>query len=342
MTVKARQGGLGVGPKYFWLRAALFACVLSPLAKPAWAVSCTSQGQIPPADLDVLTGAADPIAGAIASQNLDLLQSSLLPAVTGDWDSIRTAAQAAAPVVKGGQLRWHNAYLLDASDLKAAADAQFFCTTADSAMTVTVNLHNLPAGRYALLLGEFAGSPMAGQVALILGFDGKWKLGGLFVREGLLDGHDNVWYWSQAREEGKKNQGWNAWFSYDVARTLSLPVDFLSSPNLEKLNREQMQLKASPIDALPLTVTASAGKAFKITAIHVDTTLHTTDLGLTYEGSGLTDAAAARAEAISVMSALLHAHPELRENFHGLWAYAEKDGKQSFAIELAMHDIPLS
>jgi hypothetical protein len=72
----------------------------------------------------------------------------------------------------------------------------------------------------------------------------------------------------------------------------------------------------------------------------VDTTLHFADLGLTYDGTGVTDPLAARAEAVSVMSGLLRLHPELRPAFHGLWAYAEKDGKRSYAIELAMHDIP--
>ena len=323
--------------------------LLGLLATPAWAVNCTSQGEMQPADRDALIAAGNPIAGAVAAQNFDLLQASLLSSITGDWDSIRGVAQGAAPVLKGGQLQWRNLYLLDASDLKGPADTQFFCTNADSSMTVTVDLHALPQGKYALLIGDYPGSPLAGQLALILAADsaagGKWKLGGLFVREGSLEGHDGVWYWTQARALGQKNAdqkaaGWSAWFSYDTARWLLLPVDFMSTPNLEKLNREQMQLKASPLDSLPITVSGDGGKSWRVTALHLDTTLHTADLALTYEGTGLTEPAAARAEAILVMSALLKLHPELRESFHGLWAYAETDGKRSYAIELAMHDIP--
>ena len=55
---------------------------------------------------------------------------------------------------------------------------------------------------------------------------------------------------------------------------------------------------------------------------------------------GVTDPAAVRTEATAVLSAFLKAQPGLRENFHGLWAYAIKDGKQSPVIELPMAQIP--
>ena len=64
------------------------------------------------------------------------------------------------------------------------------------------------------------------------------------------------------------------------------------------------------------------------------------DLGVSYEATGVTDAAALRTEARAVMSALLKEQPGLRENFHGLWAYAMKDGKATPVIELPMTEIP--
>jgi hypothetical protein len=332
---------------FSWRRITVLAAVMALAPVPSWAVSCTTQGSLQPADRQALLAAADPIADAVATQNFDLLQASLLPAVVSDWESIRSVAQSAASVLKGGKVYWGDGYLLDATDLKAPSDTQFFCTPASSSATMTISLRSLPAGRYALLIGDYEGAPMAGQLALILGTDvtagNKWKLGGLFVREGAFDGHDGVWYWRHARELAEKKATWSAWYSYDTARWLLLPVDFLSSPHLETLNREQSQLP-NPADAMPLTVTATtgaeAGKSWKIDSLHLDSTLHTADLGLVYEGTGLSDPLAARAEAIAVMSGLLKLHPELRENFHGLWAYAEKDGRRSYAIELAMRDIP--
>ena len=64
------------------------------------------------------------------------------------------------------------------------------------------------------------------------------------------------------------------------------------------------------------------------------------DLGVTYESTGVTDPAAVRTEATAVMSALMKAQPGLRGSFHGLWAYAMKDGKRSPVMELPMGQIP--
>jgi len=294
----------GHSARFLALATAFFVLCAAPLH----AVNCTTQASLPPADREALLAAANPIANAIAEQEPAYLQSNLLPAVAGDWESIRSVAQAAIPLFKGGRVYWGDGYLLDATDLKAPTDTEFFCTNADSNVTM--------------------------------------KLGGLFVREGALDGHDGLWFWRHARELAQQKSAgaeWSAWFSYDLARWLLLPVDFLSSPHLEKLNKEQTMLGPNPSDSLPLTVTgagADAGKSWRVTALRIDASLHDSDLGLEYEGSGVTDPIPARAEAIAVMSALLKLHPELRSNFHGLWAYAEKDGRRNFAIELAMHDIP--
>ncbi len=92
-----------------------------------------------------------------------------------------------------------------------------------------------------MVLADAVGAPLAGQLGLVLAWDGSataWKLAGLTVRPGIFDGHDGVWYWARGRALAKDDP-WSAWYSYDAARYLLLPVDFLSSPNLEKLRKEQ-------------------------------------------------------------------------------------------------------
>jgi hypothetical protein len=128
-----------------------------------------------------------------------------------------------------------------------------------------------------------------------------------------------------------------------VARYLLLPVDFLSSPNMEKLTQEQAQVKSatgnSPQDTFPLSLSAG-DRTWKIDSVRLEPTLHEPDLGVTYQSTGVTDPAAQRTEATAVLSALLKAQPALRENFHGLWAIAEKDGKKTPVMELPMAQIP--
>jgi hypothetical protein len=326
--------------------AAAFAALAA--VAPAHALTCTTQSGLKPDDRRMILETGNTLAADLTQQKLDALQAALLPSVAGDWEGIKSVAQSAKPLLQGGAVEWGSAYLLDATELKGPTDSQFFCTNADSQATITINLRSLPPGKYALLLGDATGAPLAGQLALILGQDtsspspaatSQWKLGGIFAREGALDGHDGVWYWTEARKDAAAKASWSAWFSYDLARWLLLPVDFLSSPHLEKLNREQ-QTGTNPADSMPLTVQGDAGKSYKINSLHADSTLHHADLALTYESQGQPDAAASRTEAIAVMSAFLKTHPEIRQHFHGLWAYAEKDGRQNFAIELAMSDIP--
>ena len=81
-------------------------------------------------------------------------------------------------------------------------------------------------------------------------------------------------------------------------------------------------------------------RVWKIDSVRLDTSLHQDDLGVTYESTGVTDPAALRTEAVSVLSTFLKAQPALRASFHGLWAYAMKDGKRSPVMELPMAQIP--
>ncbi len=331
-----------------WKGFAATAAVLVFLALPmvCRAASCTTQAALLPQDRDVLTAAGGRLAVAVGEQDLATLKAALLPAVAQDWEGISSEAQVGAALMKGGQVQLRNIYLLDATSMSAPADTQFFCTSASGSITVTLNMHALPPGRYALVLADAVGAPYAGQLGIILAWDGPadgWKLGGLTVRPGALDGHDGVWWWSHARELARTGQDkiddWSAWYAYETARMLLLPVDFLSSPNLEKLGNEQSMIQNSPQNAFPLNI-PDGPRIWKIDSVRLDPTLLHADLGVDYESTGVTDPAAQRTEAIVVLSALLKAQPGLRENFHGLWAYAVKDGKRTPIIELPMAQIP--
>jgi hypothetical protein len=120
---------------------------------------------------------------------------------------------------------------------------------------------------------------------------------------------------------------------------LLVPVDFLSSPNLEKLASEQAQIKNSPQDAFPLSL-PDGPRTWKIDSVRMDITLLQGDLAVVYDSTGVSDPAAQRTEATAVLSALLKAQPGLRKNFHGLWAYAVKDGKPAPVMELPVAQIP--
>ena len=308
------------------------------------ATSCVTQAELSAQDRAALSATGGQLSQAVVQQAYAALQAALLPAEAAEWDGIRGAVEAAAPLMKGGQVQLRNVYVLDATSLTAPADTQFFCSNTSGSLTVTVTMRALPPGRYAVVLADANGAALGGQLGLILAWDltaanPAWKLAGLSVRQGIFDGHDGVWYWSHARELVRSDQPWSAWFSYEAARSLLLPVDFISSPNLEKLTAEQTAIKGSPQEAFPYSI-PDGSRTWKIDAVRLDASLHQADLGVTYESTGVTDPAATRTEAVAVLSALLKAQPGLRENFHGLWAYTMKDGKRTPVIELPMAQIP--
>jgi hypothetical protein len=326
--------------KSFAAPAVLAALLTAPTRMNA--TSCTMQAELLPQDREALSAAAGRLAAAVVGQDFVTLKSSLLPAVAQDWEGIHQGAEAGAQLMKGGQIQLENAFLLDSSSQSAPADTQFFCSDASGALNVTLTMRALPPGRYAVVLAHAAGAPLDGQLGLILVWNGPedgWKLGGLTARPGSLDGQNGVEWWKKARDLARDGQFWSAWYAYEAARALLLPVEFLSSPNLDKLNAEQSAIQNSPQQAFPLTL-PQGDRSWKIDSAHLDMTLLHADLGLVYDSTGVTDPAALRTEAIAVMSTFLKAHPELRQSFHGMWAYAVRDGKTTPVLELPMAQIP--
>lgn len=309
-----------------------------------FASSCTSQAALLPTDRNALASSGEQLALAVAQGNVAALHGALLPSISDQWPGIQNEAQEGAALLKGGRVELRNVYLLDATSLTVPADTQFFCSNGTGSLTVTITMHALPPGRYAVVLADADGAQYSGKIGIVMVWDTtsrtpEWRLGGLSVRQGSFGAHDGIWYWTHARALAANGRPWSAWYAYDYARYLLLPVDFLSSPNLEKLNQEQSQIAGGPGNVFPLSLQAG-DRTWRILSVRVDPSLREPDLGVTYESLGLSDPAATKTEAIAVLSALLKAHPELRDDFHGLWAYASKDGKVSPVIELPMAQIP--
>lgn len=322
-----------------WIGALLLAAPVASLA-----ANCTTQAALSTQERNTLASVGDRFAQAVLRQDESTLQAALLPAVQGDWPGMKAAVEDGAALVTGGQVQLRAMYVLDNSSAKTTADQQFFCSNVSGSLTITVSMRALPPGRYAVILADSVGSALGGQMGFVLVWDTtgakpQWRLGGLSVRQGIIDGHDGVWYWTHARVLAAGPYTWSAWYTYELARYLLLPVDFLSSNNLEKLLQEQGRILNSPAGAFPYTL-ADGPRTWKIDGLRIDTSLHEADLGVTYESLGVTDPSAQRTEAIAVMSALLKSHAGLRQNFHGLWAYASQNGKVTPIIELPMGQIP--
>jgi hypothetical protein len=307
------------------------------------AVTCTTQSQMADAQRAAYAQAVRNLATEVQAGNVAGVKANTIAAVAAQFDSIAGTIQSIAPNLQGASLTIHSIYSLRATDLKAPADTQFFCSIPGSQLLISVSIPQLPPGDYALAVVHATGVKQPQQLSMILANDpagsAQWKLAGFFVRPLTAAGHDGVWYWTRAREYAKKQQQWNAYFYYQTAEYLLAPVDFISSPNLEKLEKEMSGVRPDGLPgAEPMTLVAN-GQSVEVTNLHTDGSLGGLDLVVNYKAGDVSDPVATRSRNVEVMKALLTQRPELREGFHGLWVYANAANQRPFAIELPMNQI---
>lgn len=314
------------------------------LAGRAWGVSCTTQSQMTAAQRSALEQTAKALAASVQTGNATAVKEQTIAAVAGQFGGIAGSIEAVQPSLQHATIHVATLYLLNATDLKSAEEAQFFCGLAGSQLTVELTIPNLPPGQYALAILEASGVEHPQQLSMVLANDppnsATWKLAGFFTRPMTMGGHDGVWFWRQARGYAAKKQLWDAWFYYQTAQFLLSPVDFLASPNLEKLQREAEQARPENLPGADPLRLSSGAQSFDITALRTGELAGQLDLVVTYKATGSQDPVAARAQVVAVMRAMLQQHPELAQAFHGLWVHASTpDNQHPFALELPMGEI---
>jgi hypothetical protein len=328
-------------PHRWSLRFSLLLMMLASVA-PAnmLAVSCTMQGEMTDDQRSGLLQSARNIALAVQSGNAATVRASTIPSVAAQFDSIANSIQRLQPLISSAAITIDAIYALDASDLKPGQEqTQFFCESPSTTLHEEITIPQLPPGTYGLALVHATGVPQPQQFALLLEKNASWQLAGFFFRPLLVAGHDSLWYWTRARAFAQKGEKWNAHFYYEIAAYLATPIDFLNTPNLEKLLGEQAAVKLESLPGeQPLSIT-SGGKTYSITNMHTDASLGGLDLVVRYTASDTSDPVATRAQILDLMKALLIQYPELKEGFHGLWVFAAAPNQRPFGIELPVNEI---
>ena len=314
------------------------------------AQSCTTESEMTPAQRTLYEQTARSLGTDILAGNIAAVRANTIAAVAAQFGSIAGTIEQVSPQIQKATLTVDALYNLNAQSQKpdgsgnsGADQAQFFCSVSNSALLVTVTVPNMPAGNYLLAVLHATGVEHPQQITLLLQNDSSgsasWKLAGLYVRPMTLAGHDGVWFWTKARSFSANKQNWNAYFYYKTAAMLLNPVDFLSSPNLEKLSKEEHEVVPSGLPGKQPMVVKAGGEDLSVTGLRTDSFSGQLDLVVDYKAQGVSDPVSTRAQIVSLMKALLAEHPELRDGFHGLWVYAHYSNGQSFAIELPMDQI---
>ena len=326
------------------LSLVVFGAMLSLTANAA---SCKTQSQMTPAQRDAISGAARAIANEVKTGDVQTVRANTMPAVAADFDGIAGSIDTLKPLVQNATITVDSVFALDAStEQPGIARTDFYCGNP----VVILNFTDLPPASYALAILHATGVPKPQQISLVLSEspDHRWMLGGFFSKPMTEAGHDGLWYWVSARKFAEKKMSWDAWFYYRTAAYFLDPVDFLSSPNLEKLQHEADGVKPTDLPAAQQPVMIGGqGSTFQVTAVDTTTTFGPLDLDVQYapdptQAIQLHDPPSARKQVLAVMTALLSLHPEIRDGFHGIWVHADQGSVSLFSLELPMDQIDSS
>lgn len=318
-----------------------FTVALLPM--DAKAASCKTQAQMTIAQRDALSSVARTMVGEVQSGEVQALRADTIPSVAVNFSGIADSIDTLKPLVRQATITVDSLYALDASsDSLGAARTDFYCGTP----VVVLNFTDLPPGNYALAILHATGVPQPQQISLILSetSEHRWMLAGFFSRPMLYAGHDGLWYWVLARNYAQQSMNWNAWLYYRTAANLLDPVEFLSSPNLQKLQHEEDHIRPDSLPGIKPLVLDALGSAFQVTVIDTTSVFGPLDLEVHYtpdsaQAAQLRDPQTARKQVTEVMAALLALHPQLHNAFHGIWVQANRDSATLFSLELPMDQI---
>ncbi len=334
--------------RYLYLQIHRFLLRLVLLLAAALATSCALSAQtcLSGPDLDAATkGAIDNAAKQYLdmSKNGDVagIKANSIPQITGDFSAIEQAVVTNKTYLAEGQATIAGTYLLDASQAKAALPrAEFYCGIYNSPDRLAFFIPNLPPGRYAIVIQKVNGKDPMTLTLVLENVGAAWKLAGYYPRLDEIGGHDGEWYLTKAREYKAKGQSHDAWFYYLTAWDLTAPVEFISTPQLDKIGDEMQSARPTdlPSEASPLSLSAG-GKVFKVTelaAVPVDNNL---DLRVRYTNAEAANSEAAFQDNMAVIKAIVAKYPELRDGFNAVIARAVDSSRHEYGSVLPMKDV---
>ncbi len=268
------------------------------------------------------------------------LKANAVPAVAADFGSIEQAVVTNKQDLAAGQPVVEGTYVLDASQLKGPARANFYCGIYNSPDRVDFSIANLPPGRYAVVLQKVNGKEPITLTLILQNVSGAWKLAGYYPRLDSIGGHDGPWYLDRAREFKAKGQSHNAWFYYLTAWELSAPVNFMSTPKLDKLAEEMQTARPSdlPSDASPLHLPAN-GKVFSVTELTAVPVEKDLDLRVRYQTADASNSGLAFQDNMAVIKAIVAKYPEVRSAFAAVIARAVDSGGHEYGSLLPMKEV---
>jgi hypothetical protein len=274
------------------------------------------------------------------------LRQNSIPGLASDFSGIETVIKDNQANFSGAQANPRAPFLLKAEGTAPLERAEFLCgvfgkvgQTADSAVFAIPNLH---PGNYSVAILDVPTSKQTYAVSFVLQQEGKdWKLGGLYVKETQIAGHDGNWFADRARAFKAKAQNRNAWLYYLEARDLLVPVPFMYTQITDKLADEAETVKPADLPVSGTTMElAAGGKTYRLTTLFPVAVKQDLDLVVKYQLADISNTTQTFQDNTAVMKALVAKYPEFRDAFDGVVARAvEPTTGRDYGSLLPMKDI---
>jgi hypothetical protein len=312
------------------------------LACSAQAQTCYTGPELDAPTAKAVESAAQQYFNMSAQGDVAGLRANAMPEIAGNFVGIEQAVVDNKLYFAQGQPSDKRIFVLDASESKAALQrADFYCGIYNSPDRVGFSIPNLPPGRYAVSISRITGQhPITLTMILQDTAKNSWKLAGYYARLNSIGEHDGQWFLSKAREYKEKGQRFNAWLYYLTAWDLTAPVDFMGTPQLDKLSDEIQAARPAdlPAAATPWELAAS-GKNFKITDIVAVPVPGNLDVRVQYGTPDAASATLAAQDNVAVSKALLTKYPELRDAFGAVITRATDDLGHTYTTLTPMKDL---
>jgi hypothetical protein len=325
-------------------RLAICGVVLSGAAALSGAAqTCTTQAKMQAATRQSMADSALKLAAAVKAGDGKTMKADTVAAYANDFAAAEYAVQNTADKLGGDTLQVTDVFLLDASALKAGSEADFTCALTGSASEVDFSITGLDAGVYGFAMVEASGSRPWLLSFLLRQDGGSWRMAGFYPHARTMGGKDGLRYWTDARAQVGAKQPWLAWLEYGQAEALLSPANFFSSTNLDKLRSERRQNAPPAVEGgisveQPLIVRAADGQEYRFSAVTVEATEN--GLGVRLVLHFMPSAAGGRAQDIAAASALLAAHPELRQAYAAVLVFGDVPNQNPSVFSGAMTDVP--
>jgi len=304
--------------------------------------TCSSGPDLAAGTKSAIESAAQRYFNMSAQGDVAGLKANAIPELASNFTGIEQAVVDNKKFLSQGQPTVTGTYLLDASQSKGTLQhADFYCGIYNPSDRVGFSIPNLPAGQYAVVIQKISGSKDPVTLTMILqDVAGSWKLAGYYPRLNSIGGHDGQWYLTQARQYKAKNQLHNAWFYYLTAWDLMAPVNFMGTPQLDRIAEEMQSARPADTPSVesPMDLPAN-GKVFKVTELIPVPVGSDLNLRLRYQTADASNNAAAFQDNMAVIKAIVAKYPEVRDAFNAVIARAVDNSGHDYGSLLAMKDV---